>query len=311
MAKGCARRLAVIFVLQMALFAAGCQRHSGPEVDQLREIPTEDPLARSDFPIEEQARFRFANNLSIEYGNGEKRIRIEKPWRGANFGLSYRLVTSREAAAETTQDDATFVVPARRLVTTSSTQLPHVEVLGLVDRLAGHDRFDYVTSASIRARIDKGLMTEVGDGVRLNSEILVDLQPDLVFVFSIGSPELDILGLLESAGVPFAVDAAWVETTPLARAEWIKFTAAFFNKEAAANRIFDEIADRYGELERLARTVDHRPTVMAGAPFRISGQPWRIDRPAPLLGQHNEAVYCGLLGLPKAELPDLRRAGVI
>lgn len=50
---------------------------------------------------------------------------------------------------------------------------------------------------------------------------------------------------------------------------------------------------------------------MAGAPFRISGQPWRIDRPAPLLGQHNEEVYCGLLGLPKAELPDLRRAGVI
>ncbi|MEE9285610.1 MAG: CoA transferase [Dehalococcoidia bacterium] len=50
---------------------------------------------------------------------------------------------------------------------------------------------------------------------------------------------------------------------------------------------------------------------MAGAPFLISGGPWRLDRPAPLLGQHNVEVYCAWLGLPRAQLPDLRRAGVI
>ncbi len=48
-----------------------------------------------------------------------------------------------------------------------------------------------------------------------------------------------------------------------------------------------------------------------GPPLRFSGDPWRIDRPAPLLGQHNEAVYGGVLGIPRAELADLRRAGVI
>ncbi len=39
--------------------------------------------------------------------------------------------------------------------------------------------------------------------------------------------------------------------------------------------------------------------------------PWSVERRAPRLGEHNEAVYCGMLGLERAELPLLRRAGVI
>ena len=54
------------------------------------------------------------------------------------------------------------------------------------------------------------------------------------------------------------------------------------------------------------------PIRVPGAPFRSSGQdPWRVDSPAPLLGQHNEDVYCGMLGLPREDLADLRRAGVV
>ena len=50
---------------------------------------------------------------------------------------------------------------------------------------------------------------------------------------------------------------------------------------------------------------------MPGAPYRISGEAWRLDRPAPLLGQHNDELYCGALGLAKAELVALRRGDVI
>ena len=67
---------------------------------------------------------------------------------------------------------------------------------------------------------------------------------------------------------PYAVDAAWTEATPLGRAEWIKFTAAFFNREVEANRLFDRIAARYEELSTLVRTVEHRPTVLVGTPFQ-------------------------------------------
>ena len=47
------------------------------------------------------------------------------------------------------------------------------------------------------------------------------------------------------------------------------------------------------------------------APYKFSKTPWKAGRPAPLLGQHNEEVYCQRLGYSKQELIQLREAGVI
>jgi CoA:oxalate CoA-transferase len=48
-----------------------------------------------------------------------------------------------------------------------------------------------------------------------------------------------------------------------------------------------------------------------GAPYRLSETPWKIKSPAPLLGQHNETVYCGRLGYTLDELVKLRQSGII
>ena len=47
-----------------------------------------------------------------------------------------------------------------------------------------------------------------------------------------------------------------------------------------------------------------------GAPFKMSETPWQARR-APLLGEHNDEVYCGLLNFSKQELVMLRTLGVI
>jgi crotonobetainyl-CoA:carnitine CoA-transferase CaiB-like acyl-CoA transferase len=48
-----------------------------------------------------------------------------------------------------------------------------------------------------------------------------------------------------------------------------------------------------------------------GAPCKFSKTPWRVNRPAPLLGQHNEEVFCYRLGYSKLELVKMMEAGVI
>jgi len=48
-----------------------------------------------------------------------------------------------------------------------------------------------------------------------------------------------------------------------------------------------------------------------GAPYTLSETPWRIARRAPLLGEHNEEIYCGRLGYTRQDLVKLTAAGVI
>ena len=48
-----------------------------------------------------------------------------------------------------------------------------------------------------------------------------------------------------------------------------------------------------------------------GPPYRMSATPCRTVRPAPRLGQHNQEIFCGELGLERKELSELVRAQVI
>ena len=60
--------------------------------------------------------------------------------------------------------------------------------------------------------------------------------------------------------------------------------------------------------------VDHQEAgkvTFPGAPYKFSKTPWHIERPAPLLGEHNEEVFCGRLGYTKQDLVRIRAEGAI
>lgn len=237
-----------------------------------REPCAADPLAAIEVAPADRVEIRYAQNFRVTYRDGAKRVTVANPWRGADLTLPFLLVPCDGAgplpAATSGADTMVIPIPPRRVVTSSTTQLPNFVALDLVDRLVGHNGFAYVGSEPIRERIESGAMTEVGDGVRLNPEVLIELDPDLVIASSIGNPELDVLGMLREAHLPFALDASYMETTPLGRAEWIKFTALFFNREREAVRLFRNIARRYEALARLGRSAEDRPTVLVGTPFQ-------------------------------------------
>ena len=60
--------------------------------------------------------------------------------------------------------------------------------------------------------------------------------------------------------------------------------------------------------------VDHPETgkvMYPSAAYRFSETPWAVERPAPLLGQHNGEVLSGRLGYPVQDLVKMRLAGII
>jgi CoA:oxalate CoA-transferase len=63
----------------------------------------------------------------------------------------------------------------------------------------------------------------------------------------------------------------------------------------------------FAEIEHPEAGRLEYPTV----PYLFSETPWQAERPAPLLGQHNEEVYCERLDYSRRDLARLSAAGVI
>jgi iron complex transport system substrate-binding protein len=280
----CAIALATLLgAMTLAAIAGGCGRSTSVGRAAAEPAPScDDPLARVEIAPADRVAPRFAKNFHIGYRGRIKRVTVEHPWRNSDLTITRVLVPCGEPAPPLAPGESILRFPVSRAVTTSTTQLSHFVALGVVDRLAGHSQLQLAYAPEVRARIAAGKMVEIGDSARLDVEALLALQPDLILVSSIGDPEVDGLGKLDRARLPYALDAAWTEATPLGRAEWIKLTAAFFNREPEANRLFDQIAARYAELAAVARNVEHRPTVLVGTPFQGT---WHVSGGASYLAQ--------------------------
>ena len=54
-----------------------------------------------------------------------------------------------------------------------------------------------------------------------------------------------------------------------------------------------------------------REFIYPGPAAIYNASPWSISRRAPLIGEHNQEIFGGELGLPKADLEELKNSGVI
>jgi iron complex transport system substrate-binding protein len=186
-----------------------------------------------------------AEGFQISYYNNYKVIRIDQPYLNAGIRFEYVLVQCGTSLPEVVEGVETIgyqviEVPIQSVVALS-TPLFNVEAIGELDALVAVDGPDVVRSEAARARIDAGELVEVGTPATLDSATVRALDPDLILLTVFFNTDLDAVTLLRDEGIPYAPIGDYLELSPLGRAEWIKFTAAFFNREAEANSVFSEI----------------------------------------------------------------------
>jgi iron complex transport system substrate-binding protein len=160
-------------------------------------------------------------------------------------------------------------VPVQQIATMSTSYLPFLDMYGLLDRLVAVDDVTYVNNPAVLAMAEAGTLVQIGYGAGVNVEQILDLAPDLVMTYGSGSPEYDAHPVLLNAGLKVAVNAEWLETSPLGRAEWGKFIALFFNKEATAESTFADTVARYEDLKAKAAAAE-KPTVLTDSEYQGS-----------------------------------------
>ncbi len=188
----------------------------------------------------------------------------------ARSSLKYILVPKGNAVPSHLSDVQIIRTPITNLVCTSTSHVAILDHLNEVNKLVGFPSTDLISSASARERIDSGQVTDLGIDKEMNLELLASLQPELVIGYSISGDMLK-LDKIQELGIPVVINCEYLEEHPLGRAEWIKFMAPFFQKEALADSIFNFVEKQYLETQKLIPEENKRPTVLSGI---LYGDTW-------------------------------------
>jgi iron complex transport system substrate-binding protein len=209
----------------------------------------------------------FARGFTIAYVGNCKVVTVRSP-EAKTKGTQYLLVPRGTARPAGYAGALVIETPIRRLVGLSSMHVALADFLGAADLLVGLGSLKYASAPRVRQRIAQGQVFAVGEGKELNNELLIAQHPDLVMSTGWPGETLDRFQTLAAAGVPVLVNSEWVETTPLARAEWVKVMAVLLNKEDLVNQKFGQVVRDYQRLAALGRRAAKRPKVVVGLPFK-------------------------------------------
>ena len=209
----------------------------------------------------------YAKGFDIAYRDGYKVITVKNIWPGSEKEFRYALIKKGHLLEMPESFDKIITIPINEIVVTSTTHIPSLEMLEVDTTLVGFPSLDYISSQKTRKRINQGFIKELGKNEDLNTESLLDLNPDVIVGFAIDNHD-KTLKTIKKTGIPLVYNGDWTESSPLAKAEWIKFFAAFYDKDTLANRLFSNIENEYLNAKKIAFNAKSKPTVLSGAMYK-------------------------------------------
>jgi len=210
---------------------------------------------------------QYAKGLEIYEYEGYSVVKVSNPWPDAEKGFSYVLHKKEVSVPDSLKNYTQIQVPIQSIVVTSTTHIPSLEMLGVENTLLGFPNTNYVSSEKTRALIDAKKVKEIGTNQSLNTEVLIDLAPDVIVGFSIDNNNKTYSNL-EQNGQKIIYNGDWTEQTPLGKAEWIKFFGALYGLEEKADAEFKTIEKEYKTALALAQKTTSKPTVFSGAIYQ-------------------------------------------
>lgn len=236
-----------LFLFTLTIFTISCKKEVQKEIKTLEKNTI--------------SSIKYAKGFDIIHDKGIKKLIIKSAYKNAD---EVEYIIKNKSNLNTNYTNKDIAVPIEKIVVTSTTHIPMVELLNEETSIAGFPYTKYVSSEKTRVLIDANKIKEVGKESSLNTEILLDLQPELVVGYSVSSADKS-LTIIQKAGINVIYNGDWLEETPLGRAEWIKFFGVLFDKEQQADSIFKVIESNYNNAKKIALKQTKKPTILSGA----------------------------------------------
>lgn len=210
---------------------------------------------------------KYAKGFDIQIFDHYKKLIIKSPYPDAENYQEFILLTKNSTEKIDSKQLNTLNIPLEKIVATSTTHIPMLELIDEQKSLIGFPHSDYISSPKTRELIKSGHVKEVGNEQDFNTEILIDLQPDALIGFSMGN-STKMYNIIDKNGIPVIYNGDWLEETPLGRAEWIKLFGVLFDKDKLADSIFNNIETKYLEAKKIAAKSKNKPSILTGVLYK-------------------------------------------
>ncbi len=212
---------------------------------------------------------RHAEGFDIVYKEDFKLLRVFKAFTDRQDTLQYLLLPKGRPRPEGYARAQVIEVPLKNLGVLSTTHVGFLDALGLSNKIIAMAATDYLYNPVLQKSVAEGRITPLQEQ-GINEELLLALQPGALMVSGMAHKDFAQYRRLEAMGVPVLVNAEWLESSPLGKAEWLKFVAAFFDEDALADSLFAGIEARYMLVKEKTQALlpKEKKTVFTGAAYK-------------------------------------------
>jgi iron complex transport system substrate-binding protein len=248
-------RLTIILVPLLILSVLGCtsgsKKQAGPTVEN------------------RSLQLKYARGFKItDHGNFRK-ITVSDPWQhSGGISFEYFLVDRNIEIPAEIMGKQVIRTPVKSIICLSTSHIGFLSALKEISSLKALSGTRFASDKEVQNAVELKKIVDVGYDQGINYELILSLKPDLIMAYGVGSEVTGFINKLRDLGLNVVLNGEYLEESPLAKTEWIKFVGAFYNKEMEAEDYFRMVEKNYDLIRQKVATVKNRPVVLTGLPYK-------------------------------------------
>ena len=226
---------------------------------------------------------RHSSLLEIVECDGYTVVDVKNPW-GNGLLKRYLLVPDSCDVPVGMPRGTLLRIPLQRTIVFSGVHASLFEELGALPVVTGVCDSRYIYSKGVQKGLEQGTVADCGSSLNVTSEVVVQVNPDAIFVLPY---ENGGYGKLDNMPYPLVECADYMETSPLGCAEWMRFYGRLIGRAAESDSIYETVCKEYESLCLLVENVQERPGLMCELK---SSSAWYVPAGKSTMGQmYNDA----------------------
>jgi len=253
------------FIILLFLFTiSACQNADNTKNQEPAHITDSIPSNKV-FP---DVKIKYAEGFSVESFANYQRLKVHNPWDRSHELAVYILVQkNHKTDYQLKEGEILIELPVQKVAIMSASNIGYFELLNSLDNIHSLADEKRLYNPELRKAVETGSVKVLGNSSAVNLEELLlsdnDLFIQTAYEMSSGKDKAFM-----DAGVKVVYNVDWMEKTPLARAEWIKFVGLLLGENERADSVFSSIESNYIQLKNKADTLSYKPDVLVGGLYK-------------------------------------------